>query len=194
MARDIINPIASVVAAARKGLQQTTGATAKAERDRNRPRRHVILADTSASMAEPAGGRRKIDVLQDAMAAAPSTSAVVAFGAVVMPITPRCHLPQPSGGTPLHLALDYCASLDATDVLVISDGHPDNAAAALAAADRMRARIDVVYCGPENDHVGMEFMRRLARGGGAAHHHSMAQPQQLISAVRGLLLIEGPRR
>lgn len=191
MSRDIAHPLASIVAAARKRLPQDTGATVRAEQRRNRPRRHVVLADVSSSMAEPAGRRRKIDILQDALAT-PAGSEIVAFGGGVTPLRAGQMLPEPSGSTPLHLALEHCAQICATDILVVSDGHPDDARAALAVADRLHARIDVIYCGPETDHAGIDFMRRLARGGGAARHSNMAQPQAVIEAVRALM-IEGPK-
>lgn len=188
MSREICNPLASIVAAARKELPLATGASARAERIRNRPACNVVLADVSASMAEPAAGRRKIDVLAEAMRTLPHSSRLVAFSNLVTPIPDAAHMPQPSGSTALHLALDHCASIDATHILVISDGHPDSRTAALAAADRLNARIDVIYCGPDNDSDGMMFMQRLARGGGAAHHHTLSDAQQLTAAVRRLAL------
>ena len=60
-----------------------------------------------------------------------------------------------------------------------------------AAADRLGSgvRIDVIYCGPDHDKAGMAFMRKLARGGGAAHHHSITRaPERLAPAVRLLAL------
>lgn len=188
MSRQIANPLASIVAAARRSLPQTTGATAAAQADRDRPRRHVILADVSASMAEPAGLRTKRDVLGDALRHASAASTIVAFGGVVAVLAPGAPLPVPSGGTPLHVALAEAGRLGATDLLVISDGHPDSAERALVEADRLRARIDVVYCGPEHDHVGLAFMGRLARGGGAAHHRSMSDAPRMIETTRQLLL------
>lgn len=192
MGRDITNQLASIVAAARKGLPQTTGVTARAEQWRNRPRRHVILADTSASMSEMAAGRRKVDVLSEALASLAQRGDLVAFSSTVTPLSPGASLPPPDGSTALHLALMHCIDVGATDVLVISDGHPDRPGEALAVADRLDARIDVIYCGPDNDITGMEFMRRLARGGGAAHHRSLAAPRELIATARRLM-IEGPR-
>jgi hypothetical protein len=192
MSKAITAPLASIIAAARKGLPQTTGATARADQRRNRPRRQIILADVSASMAEPAAGRRKVDILGEALEQLSPAGGVVAFASSVMPLALRDQLPQPSGGTALHLALSHCLDAGATDVLVISDGHPDRPGEALAVADRLDARIDVIYCGPDNDIVGMDFMRQLARGGGAAHHRSLSTPQNLIATARSLM-IEGPR-
>jgi uncharacterized protein with von Willebrand factor type A (vWA) domain len=190
MSRDLVNPIAGVVAAARNALPQITGATARAQERMSRPRRKVILADVSSSMAERAGSRRKIDVLADALATAPDQATLVAFSSHVTPVRSAKMLPAPSGGTALHLALDHAHALEATHVLVISDGHPDDPSAALTVADRLDARIDVVYCGPDNDASGMAFMSRLARNGGAAHHRNAASQQFLTDTRR--LMIEGP--
>lgn len=188
MSKGLTNPLASVIAAARKGLPQTTGATAQAEALRSRPRVHVVLADVSGSMAEPAGRRRKVDVLAEALQGVPAGSRLVAFCDVVIPLASPSQMPSPAGSTALHLALDHCRQIGATDILVISDGHPDNEAAALAIAEAMDARIDVIYCGPETDRAGLAFMRRLARGGGAAHRHSFDQAPRLTEAVRRLAL------
>jgi hypothetical protein len=193
MSRSLVNTLASVVAAAQKSLPRDTGATYRAEQRLNRPRRHVILADVSASMAEPAAGRRKIDVLNETLAALDtSDSGILAFSSHVTPIGRGASLPPAGGGTALHLALGYCARIDASDILVISDGHPDRPGDALVAADRLQARIDVIYCGPDNDAEGMAFMRRLARSGGAAHRGNLSAPQELIATARRLM-IEGPR-
>jgi hypothetical protein len=50
-------------------------------------------------------------------------------------------------------------------VIVISDGQPDDEAAALKAADELGCRIDVIYCGPDYDAKAIAFMQRLARLG-----------------------------
>lgn len=145
----------------------------------------TILADVSGSMAEPAdGGRRKIDVLREALQSA-GDARLVAFS--THPRDVRERLPEPDGGTALHLALAHVAG--ARRLLVISDGHPDDARLALTAADRLGdVRIDVVYCGPEHDLTGMDFMRRLARGGGGAHHVDIGRRPALAAQTIAALL------
>lgn len=187
MSRQIANPLANVIAAARKALPPTNGATARAHHDRTRPRRQMILADVSASMAEMAGSRPKVQVLSDALASVPHVE-TLAFSSWVQPVPAGTPLPEPSGGTALHIAIDHALASGATDLLVISDGHPDAPSLALEAADRFRGRIDVIYCGPETDCQGLAFMRRLARGGGAAHHRSLSKPQLVLEEVRRLAL------
>ena len=189
--KSLSNPLAALVSRAADRLPRTTGATQAAQARIDAPRVSMILADVSASMAEPAGARRKIDVLRQALSGAPGR--IVAFSWDVWPVASAADLPHPSGGTALHLALDRARQEGASDVLVISDGHPDDAAAALRIADKMQARIDVVYCGPEHDREGMAFMRRLARGGGRAHHAPPSRPAQIAEAVRLALPAPGRR-
>jgi hypothetical protein len=181
------NPLAALVAAAARTLPRETGATAAAAADRARPQLRVVLADTSASMSDMAAGRRKIDVLRDALNSIGTEWRIIAFGAHVCEVTGRS-LPEPDGSTPLHEAIARASVFGATHLLIISDGHPDNPSAALEAADRLGwARIDVIYCGPDSDRQGMDYMRRLARGGGQANRDDFAQPARLARAVSGLL-------
>lgn len=156
--------LASVVARA-KALPAETGAHARAAA---RPA-FAILADVSASMAERAGSDRKIDALSASLASvlvdAPA-AAVIAFATVAGPVAPGAPLPQPTGGTALHLALE--AARDHRRVLVISDGQPDSAPDALRVAERIvaaGARIDTLFIGSDDDRAGIAFMRRLAEVG-----------------------------
>lgn len=183
------NPLAAIVAAARATLPPVSGATEQARQVRLRPRAAFVLADVSASMAESAGARRKIDVLDEALGPVRGNARLIAFGAEPREIEPGRPLPWPSGSTALHLALAMIARHNPTHVLVISDGHPDDPRAALMAADRLGpVRIDVIYCGPEGDYVGIDFMRRLARGGGSTRLHDLARaPKSLPGVVAGLL-------
>lgn len=160
------SPLASIVARAANNLPQNTGATAQALA-LNSARGGIVLADISASMAERAGSRSKIEALNDALASVPHDWRIVAFADTVCEIRPGERLPTPYGGTALDHALKYIASYQPKRILVISDGHPDYARGALDAADLLSpVRIDVVYCGPDNDREGQQFMRQLARGGG----------------------------
>lgn len=186
-----INPLAGIIAAAQK-LPAQTGATERAAAERARPARQIILADVSSSMREPAGTRRKIDVLRTALERAGDSAEIVAFGSSVLPVARHAELPEPGGSTALHLALDYCRR--ATSILIISDGHPDDPEAALAVASQLQARIDIIYCGPEHDHEGLAFMRRLARGGGTAHRRSLSDPAQIGAVIERLALPPSSRR
>jgi hypothetical protein len=127
----------------------------------------VVLADVSSSMDERAGSRKKIDVLREAMRlAVPPTATVIAFASVPQPVPYGVEVPDPSGGTALHLALELAASYRPRRTLVVSDGRPDSEALALEAAEALPGRIDVIYCGPDDDAQAIAFMHKLARVGG----------------------------
>jgi hypothetical protein len=134
-------------------------------------------------MASPAwGGRRKIDVLRDAVQAvcAPRDRLVTfsSRAADVMAIG------EPDGGTALHLGLAHIEPWRPSHTLVISDGQPDNEGAALAQADQITGIIDVLYVGPDSDRAAMDFMRRLARVGcGTMHAADIAQKS--VAALTG---------
>lgn len=184
--------LAGVVAKA-AALPASTGVTAQAIHRRERAGVRVVLADVSTSMAERAGARLKIDILRGALAQIPPSIRLIAFSSYAEDVTGR-PLPEPSGSTALHMALDMAVAADPGHVLVISDGHPDNPHAALQAADRLKsAQIDVIYCGPDGDYEALVFMRRLARGGGTVHRRSMSrEPERLAQTVRAALALPAP--
>ena len=125
---------------------------------------------------------------------------LIAFSSAPQVIPGLSDLPEPSGGTALHSALTLCASFRPRHTLIVSDGQPDDAPAALSAADALPGQIDVIYVGPDNDADAMAFMRKLARlGGGRVVVHDMKKnnarqpgpPAQLAQAIRGLLPAPG---
>ncbi len=150
----------------------------------------IILADVSGSMAEPAwGGRRKIDVLREAIAGAPPAR-LISFSSRPDVLPSAEAIPEPNGSTALHLGLEEAAKLRPARTLVISDGRPDDEALALRAADALPGTIDVIYVGPDGDIEAIAFMRRLAsRGGGRYYGHDLrkASAALLAPAIRGLL-------
>lgn len=190
MTKPPASPLASIVAAAKRNLPENTGATARAAARAARGEIRIVLADVSASMAESAGALTKAQVLDGALRQLPSATSLVAFSSYPVDIPAGGSLPPPSGSTALHTAIRHSAAREPTHVLIISDGHPDDAPAALREADRLGSvRIDVIFCGPDSDREGLAFMRRLARGGGSVHHHNIRrEPERLAQAVRALAL------
>lgn len=92
------------------------------------------------------------------------------------------------GGTDLAGALRFVQIADGTvRFVVISDGIPDNADAALAVAREFTSRIDTVYVGPKSGH-GAEFMRRLSKTAGGQYVGTSVN--QLCGEVERLLLTD----
>lgn len=150
----------------------------------------VILADVSASMTELAGSRPKIEMLREALTAIyPQLhqAHLIAFATTAIEIVHPYALPTPSGGTALAQAILMGAAWKPRYTLVISDGRPDDEHAAFVAADHLSGVLDVIYCGPESDMQGQQFLRRLARTLGGQY----VETQVLLPALQRLLL-EGP--
>lgn len=153
----------------------------------------VILADVSYSMGGPAwGGQRKIDVLRQAVAGAMQQTGaqLVAFSAAPRNVS---SVPEPESNTDLAAALRHVKDMNPGVTLIISDGLPDNEAAALAVARTFRGAIDVLYIGPETNHAAIAFMKKLsAAADGTVRTHDVARLgagscQQLIGHIAGFL-------
>lgn len=187
-----VNPLQGLLKRAAQTLPANTGkVAAQQERIDRRRGQAVILADISASMGGPAwGGQRKIDVLREAVAGAMRQAAarLFVFSADVREVR---DVPEPEHNTNLTAALRAARQLDPGVTLVISDGQPDNAAAAIEEARQFRGVIDVLYIGPERDRAAIEFMKRLAAAaGGDVRTHDVARlgnAQQLLGHIAGLL-------
>lgn len=179
------NPLQAIIAGVARATPAETGRVAAFRRrlDPRPGRPIVILCDTSSSMDDAAGSRRRIEVLREALDRVlpdcPSAR-IIAFGSTAAEVPSASRLPEPAGGTALHLALDLAAKLDPSQTLVMSDGQPDSESAAMAAADRVAGRIDTIFCGPDSDRAGRDFMARLARAGcGATMHADLARSSSL---------------
>jgi len=149
-------------------------------------------------MAEPVGARRRIDVLEAVRAeVTPGLSdlTVIAFGSLSEVIEPGQRLPEPAGGTALHRALVEAARFQPQQVVIISDGLPDDREAALAAARALGCQIITYHCGDEIDFPATSFLRALAwcssDGRGFTSIADLRKPERLKSELR--LLLAGPR-
>lgn len=153
----------------------------------------LLLLDVSGSMHEFVGpGVRKIDLLRQALdrPLAPGEVAI-AFQSVVLPINSLQAIPEPMGGTALHLAIAEGANRKPAATLIVSDGKPDDAKQALRAAGKLSGVINTLYIGSDDDYEAIEFMRSLARlGCGKAQVCDVSKPEQqpqLKHAIAGLL-------
>jgi Mg-chelatase subunit ChlD len=157
----------------------------------------VLLCDISSSMAEMAGGRRKIELLRDALSGVRAqlpAAEVIAFNHRTHYLPLAGPVPEPEGSTALHLALEDAARFRPRRTIVISDGRPDSEADALRAAGRLTGTIDVIYCGPDSDRQGLEFMQRLAgMGGGRVTHSDWEHEGGLALTMRRVLALPAPK-
>ena len=82
-------------------------------------------------------------------------------------------IPEPTGGTNMAALFDYAREQGAKHLIVVSDGCPDSASHALAAARKLVdsgcKRIDVFYVGPKGAYAqgAQDFMQSLAKLTGA---------------------------
>jgi len=174
----------------------------------------VFLADCSYSMDERDGprgditswtshgtGPRRIDRLAkvlDYVLRRVRLRALVCFSDVPEEVTLRGRvlLPEPSGGTALHLALDYVGGMvpPPERVIVLSDGSPNDVGLALAAGRRLAPMvIDAYYVGADGDRLALQFMADLAACGGAGGKSGvfdLAEPELVGEAV--VLRLTGP--
>ncbi len=157
-------------------------------------RRPLVLLDTSGSMGELAGARRRIDVLaavlQQVLPGAPGAR-LFAFDSIVRELDGASRLPEPAGGTALHVALGALAPLQPQLVIIVSDGEPDDAEAALAAARDLHCQIATHFVGDERDHAAVAFVRALAwcstDGMGQTAICDLRRPERLAHNLRRLL-------
>jgi hypothetical protein len=155
----------------------------------------ILLLDTSSSMAEPVGSRRRIDVLGDILRQIVPTAPgarLIAFSSTVREIEPGAPLPEPGGSTDLAAALTYIGSLQPQRIVVISDGEPNEPDAALAAARALGCAIATYYAGGERNHAAVAFLRALAwcsgDGLGDTRIADLRDPQKLAGELQRLLL------
>jgi hypothetical protein len=150
-------------------------------------------------MDTPSGGRRRIDrlagVMRQVLPHAPNAR-LLAFSDRIEVVEDPEHLPEPNGGTHLHAALMHAATMRPKRLVVISDGEPSDAPAALRAARALTCTIDAFFVGNEDDREAVAFMRALAkcgRGLGRAAVADLTDPARLTNELRRVLLLAGPR-
>lgn len=102
-------------------------------------------------------------------------------------------LPDAGGSTNLRQALEVAAKVSPAEVIVISDGRPQDTRGALEAALLIPGTISVSFVGPENDSIGANFMRELAiLNGGRFAHRDLAKHRALEGALREMLALAAP--
>jgi Mg-chelatase subunit ChlD len=149
----------------------------------------LIVVDVSGSMSGSPYDQACAE-LRKLQADLPGKVAVVAFSdrpEFAAHGTPR----MIGGGTDLARALTFVHVADDCEIrfIVISDGCPNDEAAALREARKFQSRIDTVFIGREGE-PGQDFLRRLAAASGG--QHSTNQVHQIAERVERLLLTSSP--
>jgi len=147
----------------------------------------VVIVDTSGSMSaqDSKNGQSRYDVacseLAQLQTSLPGKIAVLSFSSM----TVFCPDGKPAflgESTNLADALTFAkvADLPGMRMIVISDGEPDQPEKCFAVAKTYKAKIDVIFVGPENLPAGRNFLAKLASISGG----------QVVTADRaqGLLL------
>jgi hypothetical protein len=191
MSRALTNPLQRIVSNAAKTLPRNTGQVATQQRAlERRSGGRMVLADVSFSMSTRVDdGRRKIDVLREAVDAA-LRQVVARLFVFSADVREAQMIPEPEAGTNLAQALQAVRALDPGVTLLISDGLPDDPAAALLEAEKFRGVIDVMYIGPASDRKAQAFLRDLARKAGGNLHSvdlKIAARLPLSPRIAGLL-------
>jgi hypothetical protein len=147
----------------------------------------MLLIDTSSSMGgQPVRDLRKVVANIQAAGHVPMIAFGGPYDAMVRFVDA---VPDPAGGTPLHMAIPFAKEYGATRVVVVSDGAPDLPAQCMIEADAFVGRIDVCYVGGEYG-GGKTFLAELAqRTGGRQLDGDLTKTDELTGQV--ILLLEG---
>lgn len=123
----------------------------------------VMLLDISGSMrlglTADLVGRRKIDILQDAVRKIGQGIEKYAFSDSIR----KCdtNIPEPDGGTDMANAFLVLAGRSSQSILLVSDGEADDPDEAINRGISLHVPVNVLYIGEPGDR-GEDFMRRLA--------------------------------
>ena len=150
--------------------------------------RPILLLDVSGSMAQIVNEKRKIDILRET---------VINFIGVRMFVfstytTETKYIPEPQESTDLTNAFRYLKSYinKDTNLVLVSDGEPNDSESALNEAKSLGIPVNVVYIGNLGS-SGEDFMKRLARLTNGkeitAETFNKAFQQQLTDGIQGLL-------
>ena len=153
----------------------------------------IVLIDTSGSMAAPdaPGGLQRYDAACRELATLQKTNpgkiGVIGFSGYPE-FFPGGKPDFQAGGTDLAAALDYTHLIDGLcDLVVISDGEPNDAESAQASARRYKtSKISCVFVGPEGG-MGQAFLARLASAN-RGQSVTAEKTKHLASQIERLLL------
>ena len=188
----IIDPIQSLINQAAK-KKPTKALEQYSERlNANLLGKSIIALDTSSSMNDYVGEKRKIDILRQAVDRPLLENEVVLnFCSDCWMIKDFQSIPEPWGSTSMHSALIMAITMNPRHTLIVSDGQPDSRAKALSVAKTVPGIISTLFIGDENDLDAVSFMAKLAKiGCGKSEVCDISNPQNqlLLKATINILL------
>lgn len=150
----------------------------------------VILADVSGSMR----GEKILRLKRELSRLWPEiTARLLAFAYDAKWCDGPDDLPDVGGGTDMRRAFEVAATVWPSEVIVISDGRPQDEAGALIAVQLIPGTISVLFVGGDEDLAGADFMRRLAAlGGGMFAHRDLAKNLSIGGELREMLALPAP--
>lgn len=140
-----------------------------------------LLLDVSGSMdLRCRDGKRRIEHLRD-IASEFEQERKFAFSFDCEEVQ---FIPEADGGTAMHTAFETLKAAGVKHAVIITDGEPDKADAALEAA--VGLKLDILYVGDQNPPP--QFLQDLANvTGGKFGTEILEQQKQIANTVRGLL-------
>jgi len=160
----------------------------------------VAICDLSGSMLSKDAGKNENmprhvvlqEVLDDLQAKYPGEMVVYGFNSANIGILPNGQLPDPDGSTPTHVALNQIyrkASTLEQQVMLLSDGMPDDAEARFEIARELEYPSNTFYIGRFSEREGRDFMCKLASiSGGDSSSVSLNTPLKLTNEIEQLFL------
>lgn len=155
----------------------------------------ICIVDTSGSMSakDSHGGKSRYEVACQELANLqnhlPGKIAVISFSNTVQ-FCPSGIPVNLDGGTQMDEALKFVKVADEIPDMrffLISDGEPNDEAAALKIARSFKNKISTIYVGPEDNPTGRDFLQKLAKltGGQTV---TADRAKELTSKIETLLL------
>ena len=189
---NIINPLQNLIDQATK-IPPSGALEEYAQRINGNPSGcSIMLLDVSGSMGEITHEKRHIDILREALnRPLQPTEIAIAFNSSCHQLNSLQSIPEPSGGTALHLAIIEAASLNPRHTLIVPDGIPDYKKQALAAVKNLPGIISTLFIGDDSDTDAIAFMSKLARVGcgksAVCDIRKLENQQNLKAAILSLL-------
>jgi hypothetical protein len=197
MGQELSSPLANIIQKAAK--LNATGEVAKEKERLDRRfktadrKRKIILCDGSGSMKGYSGAHNMTRedtlklALREVLLRHPDATIVV-FGSLARVVSGPDEVCANQGGTNLAAALEFCATMNPSRTIIITDGEPtDGEINCIEQADKLSGRIDTIYCGLDNS-PACTFLQKLSKiGSGRSHSSASYAVTELAEGICALL-------